>query len=43
MTPTTSRRALLTAALDFRAIEWHYRQDPAGALENYLDSWARTG
>ena len=45
MTPTTtaSRRALLTAALGFRAIEWRYRPDPAGALEKYLDSWRGLG
>ena len=44
-TPTTSlrRRALLTAALGFRAIEWRYRPDPARALEKYLDSWRGLG
>ena len=45
MTPNTTatRRALLTAALGFRAIERRYRPDPAGALEKYLDSWRGLG
>ena len=37
------RRALLLAALGFRAINWRYRPDPAGALEKYLDSWRGLG
>ena len=36
MTTPAARRTLLTAALGFRAIEWRYRPDPAGALEKYL-------
>ena len=40
---TPQRRALLTAALGFPAIEWRYRPDPAGALEKYLDSWRGLG
>ena len=37
------RRTVLTPALGFRAIEWRYRPDPAGALEKYLDSWRGLG
>ena len=40
---TKQRRALLTAALGFRAIEWRYRPNPAGALAKYLDSWRGLG
>ena len=44
MTPTTtSRRALLLAALGFAEIRWRYRPDAAGALDKYLRTWRGMG